>query len=350
MPRPKLPQSVLIIRLSAIGDVIMATGLIPALHQLNPNLHLSWLTEDSQQALIADHPQVKQVFVLPRRRWQGYWRTRQYRQLWREMRDLMVALRAQNFDLILDLQGLLRSGIWAFLAGGGWRIGLGSREGSGLLMHEVLDRHTEDPRLGSEYRKLAATFGLADSAFALAIALSDNTRARAQAILRQAGVQGPFMVICPFTTRPQKHWIESRWTALAQGLYAIYGCPVLVLGGPADTAAAVRLTTAAGMVNLAGQTTLIECAALIAEARLLIGVDTGLTHLGTAMKIPTLALFGSTRPYLDTACANGKVLYAALPCSPCRRRPTCDGRFDCMAAHQVEAILAEVSTLLEITT
>jgi heptosyltransferase-1 len=101
------------------------------------------------------------------------------------------------------------------------------------------------------------------------------------------------------------------------------------------------------LVSLAGRTSLVQCAAIIDKAELLVGVDTGLTHLGIAMRTPTLALFGSTRPYLDTGFARAKVLYAALPCSPCKRRPTCDGRFDCMRQHTVDNILAETTTLLE---
>ena len=89
-----------------------------------------------------------------------------------------------------------------------------------------------------------------------------------------------------------------------------------------------------------------ETVAVIADASLLIGVDTGLTHMGTALRIPTVALFGSTRPYRDARSARTVILYEQLPCSPCRRHPTCDGRFDCMAAHTVAGVLAAAQRVL----
>lgn len=67
--------------------------------------------------------------------------------------------------------------------------------------------------------------------------------------------------------------------------------------------------------------------------------------MGIACEVPTLALFGSTRPYLDPGTPRARVLYHALPCSPCRRRPTCGGRFDCMRAHEVDGVLAAAVAL-----
>jgi heptosyltransferase-1 len=84
------------------------------------------------------------------------------------------------------------------------------------------------------------------------------------------------------------------------------------------------------LVDAVGRTRLRQAAALIGRARLLIGVDTGLTHMGIAFGTPTLALFGSTLPYSNTTRTDARVLYHRLPCSPCRRNPVCDGEFTCM--------------------
>ncbi len=97
---------------------------------------------------------------------------------------------------------------------------------------------------------------------------------------------------------------------------------------------------------MAGETSLSQAAALISRARLLVGVDTGLMHMGIAFAVPTIAIFGSTCPYLDTGRDNTRILYKALDCSPCRRRPTCDGRFDCMQEIGVEEVLGNARELL----
>jgi heptosyltransferase-1 len=345
------PRNILIIRLSAIGDIIMASALLPALREAWPEAKLSWLTDESNAALLQGNPRLDDVILWPRRRWRGLRQARRYGELFGEFRALAGRLRQARFDLVLDLQGLLKSGLWAWLSGSQVRIGLGSREGSQWLMTKTLDTRTETPRIGGEYLKLARALGLAPAHFDMDIQPTAQTRAQARALLADAGVDGPFAVLCPFTTRPQKHWFEARWAELARRLAAEWGWRSLVLGGPDDRDGAARIAQAApGLASLAGRTGLAECAAIIGEAGLVVGVDTGLTHLGTAMRTPTLALFGSTRPYLDAATPRSKVLYEALPCSPCKRHPSCDGRFDCMKQHTVEKILAEAKKLLETET
>jgi heptosyltransferase-1 len=340
------PKRILIIRLSAIGDVIMASGLIPALRAAYPNARIAWLTEAAHADLLRHNPRLNQVYLWPRGRWRQLRRERHYRELWREARGLVGALRAERFDWVIDLQGLIKSGVWTWLSGGRRRIGLGSREGSQFLMTEIVDRRVDDLRIGKEYRKLAETLTGRTDTFALDIAVSEDERKRARELLESAGVTGAFAVICPFTTRPQKHWFDERWAELAARLAGERRLAVVMLGGPADKARAESIAAQApGLVNLAGRTNLGQCAAVVEKAKLLIGVDTGLTHLGIALSVPTMAIFGSTRPYLDTGRPTAKVLYEPLDCSPCRRRPTCGGTFDCMKAHTVESVLTAIETL-----
>lgn len=348
-PTPNPPRSILIVRLSAIGDVIMASGLIPALRALWPDARLAWLTDAPHADLLRHNPRLDRLHLWPRRHWRELRQAGQYRRLVQEMSAFVRELRAERYDLVLDLQGLLKSGVWAYASGGKRRIGLGSREGSGLLMTEVLDRNSPSPKLGKEYRLLAEHLGAAPEAFALDIAVSDEHRARAAERLAELGISGGYALIAPFTTRPQKHWFDESWAELAQRLTAERGWPVLMLGGPGDVghAHAIRALAGSGLVDLVGQTSLGLCAALVERARLLVGVDTGLTHLGIAMQAPTLALFGSTRPYLDTGSSTARVLYQPMDCSPCRRRPTCGGTFDCMRQHSAETVLAALAQLPE---
>ncbi|HYE34981.1 glycosyltransferase family 9 protein [Methylocaldum sp.] len=343
------PKRILIIRLSAIGDVIMASGLIPALRKAYPNAHIAWLTESPNADLLRHNPRLDRVYLWPRSRWRTLRQERHYREFAREAYDLIHALRAERFDWVLDLQGLLKSGVWAWLSGGRRRIGLGSREGSQFLMTEIIDRSVDDFRIGKEYRKLAETLTGQINTFALDTAVSEDDRKKGRELLESAGVTGEYAVICPFTTRPQKHWFDDRWIDLAQRLTYRHRLPVVLLGGPGDRSRAEPIVHGVrhGLFDLTGRTTLGQCAALIEKARLLIGVDTGLTHLGIALGVPTLAIFGSTRPYLDTGRATARVLYEPLECSPCRRRPTCGGTFDCMRLHTVDQVFDAASELLE---
>ena len=347
---------ILIVRLSAIGDVVMASGLIPALRSRWPQAHLAWLVEPAAAPLLEHNPRLDELIVWPRAEWRRLWRARHYGALLMQMRAMRRRMRESRFDLALDTQGLLKSGLWSWLSGAQRRISLIGREGSQHLATERLERPVDEAatprRFGSEYRLLARHLGAADAAFqpdlAVGLAAREAARAALQAGFADVGASpdSRYAVLCPFTTRPQKHWFEDRWVALAVRLRDAGLVPVL-LGGPGDVEAAGRIAGAvSGLVDLTGRLRLDGSVAAIADAALLVGVDTGLTHMGSALAIPTVALFGSTRPYADAGTPRSQVLYEPLPCAPCRRNPTCGGRFDCMRALGVEQVLAEARRVL----
>lgn len=344
---PLASRNILVIRLSALGDVVMSSGLIPALRTVHPQARISWLTEPPAAPLLRGNPGLDQVLVWPRGTWQQLWRERRYGDLLKAIMAFRRELRSQRYDLVVDAHGLLKSGLCAWFTGAPHRIGLMPREGSQWLVHERVEPPTaQDLRMGSEYRYLARHLGAADAAFQPDIQPSPQARTAAEQALMNAGVQGPYVVLCPFTTRPQKHWFNDHWHVLAQSLL-LKGLTPVMLGGPGDIAAsAVIERETPGVVNLAGRLKLDESAALVASCDLLIGVDTGLTHLGSAFKRPTVALFGSTRPYLDGGSARTAILYDALPCSPCRRHPTCNGRFDCMRQLTPARVLQAADTVM----
>jgi heptosyltransferase-1 len=333
------PRRILIVRLSAIGDIVMASGLIPALKTLYPQAELSWLCEAGCVPLLKHNPRLHQVIVWPRGEWEQLLKARRYLALWRAVRAFRAKLRAEQFDLVLDGQGLFKSGLMAWFTGAPRRVSIIAREGSHRLVHEVVTPPSgADPVMGSEYRYLAHYLGAPPGSFVHDLAVGEAQRATARAALQgarsqlgpQADMARPVVAFAPFTTRPQKHWVEAHWVALGGELLA-RGLQPVILGGPADRDAAARIAAAQpGLVNLAGALKLDESIALIAEAQGLVGVDTGLTHMGSALRIPTVALFGSTRPYRQGPTPRTVILYDALPCSPCRRRPTCNGAYTCM--------------------
>jgi heptosyltransferase-1 len=333
---------ILLVRLSAIGDIVFASPLISALRRAAPRAHIAWLVQPECAALLDRHPDLDEVIPCPIAHWKQLWRERRVRELTGELSRLAADLRGRRFDLAIDLQGLLKSGLLTRLSAATERIGLGSREGSGWLMTRVLPRGGESKRIGSEYLFLAELLGLPAVPFEMAVHYDPADAAFADATVEREGLSAGFAALCPFTTRPQKHWFEERWTELAARVQTELGLTPVLLGGPGDRDAAQRIVASAAvpLVNLAGRTSLREAAAMIHRANLLTAVDTGLGHMGIAFATPSLLLFGSTCPYLDTTRANARVLYHPLPCSPCRRRPTCDGAFTCMRAIDVDEVMA----------
>lgn len=335
-------NNILIIRLSAIGDVVFASPLIAALKRSYPDSRLSWLAEPAAAPLLQHHPDLDEVIIWPKSDWKRLWTSNSFAALWREVIGFRRELKRRRFDAVLDLQGLLKSAVLGWFSGARERIGLGSREGSHWLMSRVIERSGDADRIGSEYLYLGQQLGLQTDRFEMRLALADSDRGFVSQLRKTAGVASGYLVVCPFTTRPQKHWFEQRWITLIPRLRHEFGAPIVMLGGAGDRAAAERICSASDeeVVNLTGQTGLTEAAAVISEAKLLVGVDTGLTHMGVAFATPTVALFGSTCPYRDTTRENAVVLYHKFDCSPCRRSPTCNGEFTCMAAISVEEVVA----------
>ena len=169
----------------------------------------------------------------------------------------------------------------------------------------------------------------------------DRSKQESEKFLKANSIESP-VVFCPFTTRPQKHWFRESWAQLGDLLEEAGHGPVLILGGPGDGEAseAIASLMKAPPIIAAGEPRSIQFAlAVIARAKAVVGVDTGLTHAGIGLQIPTIGLFGSTRPYLETGLNNARILYHEMECSPCHRRPTCNGRFDCMRRHTPETVL-----------
>lgn len=342
-------KKILCIRLSAIGDIVMASPLIKCLRLRYPDAHIAWLVQSEAQDLLTANPLLNEVIVWPRSHWKKLLFDFHFIQLIREVRTFITSLRSRHFDTVIDLQGLLKSGIWAWLTGATARIGLGSKEGSAFLMNQIIEKPDGDDRIGPEYRHLARVLGLECSEFKMDVALTDDDRRYASQLIESNKLTKGFVVVCPFTTRPQKHWVEKHWGILAEKLHLQYGMKTIILGGPDNIEAAKRIIDDRQhiMISLAGSTRLRQAAAVISKASILVGVDTGLTHMGIAFDVATLALFGSTRPYLQTGNDNTVVICKYLECSPCGRNPTCGGAFTCMTSVTVDEVMSHVSRLIK---
>ena len=182
------PRRILIVRLSALGDIVMASGLIPALKARYPEAELSWVCEAGCVPLLQHNPHLKQVIVWPRAEWTALLKARRHLALWREVRAFRARLRAEHFDLVLDCQGLLKSGLIAWFTGAPRRVSIIAREGSHHLVHEVVTPPPgADPVMGSEYRFLAHHLGARSRCLAHGQVMHEAAEGRAQ-VMRQEAV------------------------------------------------------------------------------------------------------------------------------------------------------------------
>jgi heptosyltransferase-1 len=337
------PRSVLLVRLSARGDIVFASPLVRAFRRTFPDVKLTWVAESHTKDLIEGHPELDEVMEVDRNGWKSLWKEGRLGTLLGEVKELVRSLRKGEFDVAIDLQGLLRSGIVTYLSGAPVRIGLGSKEKSHLLMTHVLSRRAGDRRrISSEYRHLAEQLGLDVGDFRMEVPLAEEDRAWAREKEFELGLGEGFFVALPFTTTPQKHWREDRWAKVMDRVAEEFGLPTVVLGGPEDREAMDRITGMASSepVSLVGETSLTQASAMVERASLVIGVDTGLSHMAIAFDRPTVTIFGSNIPYTLPPTDRAQVIVNWLECSPCRGNPTCDGAFTCTELITVDQVVA----------
>ncbi len=340
-PQAREPQTrgkprVLIVRLSAIGDVVFASPLIRSVHRRFPNAEVSWLAEPVGAPLLKHNEALHEVIVWDKNQWLGMWREGRYFALLKTVLSFRRDLRARQFDAVFDVQGLLKSAVLTGFTGAFSRIGFTSKEPTALFHTHQFSKRSDARLISSEYRGFAEDVGLSSHNFDMEVALSAEDRELA----RDELALGRFAIICPFTTRPQKHWRDDHWFELAELVDRSLGLRVLMLGGPADVEHGQRLAEGSVIQSRVGTQSLTASAALISRASLLVGVDTGLTHMGIAFDVPTVALFGSTCPYSETTRENARVIYHDLPCAPCRRNPSCNGKFQCLTEITPEEVMS----------
>jgi len=209
-------------------------------------------------------------------------------------------------------------------------------------MTHTLSRIEGDRRkIGTEYRYLAEQAGLDVGDFRMEVPLAEEDREWARKRVRELGLEKGFLVALPFTTTPQKHWREPRWAELMDRVADDLGLPAVILGGPDDTEALDRIRSQARTepISLVGRTTLTQASAMVEQASLVIGVDTGLSHMAIAFDRPTVTIFGSNIPYTKTPTKRARVIVNWLECSPCKGNPTCDGAFTCTEMISVDQVL-----------
>ena len=314
-------RRILLIKPSALGDVVHTLPVVATLKRRYPEIPLDWLVEEESAPLVAGHPAVASIVVSGRRRW--------LRQLRRpaeaasalgEMRGLVTELRRRRYDAVLDLQGLLKSAVYVVAAGAPVRVGLAdAREGAGWVLTHRVPVPPQPVHAVERYLALAAAVGARETVRDFTIPLGPDELEAAQRLL--ADLPRPCVALHPAARWETKLWEVERWRAVAASL-AGEGAGVVVTGSLADAPAAAAVCEGLRPAprSLAGRLSLKGLAAVLRSVDLMITVDSGPMHIAAAVGTPVVALFGPTDPARTGPLGPGRVLRQPLPCSPCLQR------------------------------
>ncbi|MDO8811491.1 MAG: lipopolysaccharide heptosyltransferase I [Gallionella sp.] len=283
---------ILLVKTSSLGDVLHNLPVASDIVRHYPDAQIDWVVEENFAALPKLHPAVRNVIPVAMRRWRGKLLNAA---TWREIMAFRNTLAAQQYDIAIDTQGLLKS---ALLMRGAQGLRCG------------LDRHSaREPLAASLYqRTFAVTTGqhavernrqLAAQALGYALESRADYGIRPPAIDRPAWLaEGAYMVLLHATSRADKLWDEANWIALGRFLHGKNIRCVLPWGSEAEQARSRRLAGAIPGAIAPPRLSLNEAASLLGGAQAVIGVDTGLAHLAVALGIPTVGLYTATDPAL----------------------------------------------------
>jgi lipopolysaccharide heptosyltransferase I len=344
-------QRILIIKPSSPGDIIHALPVLHGLRRRHPQAHLAWLVATSFVDLIAADPALDEVVPFDRKR---FGRLGRSMRVSGEFASFVRGLRARKYDLVVDLQGLFRSGFLALASGAAVRVGFAAaRELAWMFYtHKVPGAENDEHAADRNYR-VGRLLDFADLPMDFTIAITDGDRRQAAGALAEAGLppEGAYAVLVPVTRWETKCWPAERFGRLARMIKECHGLGTALVGGGADVAVGDAVAAAAGGAarNLCGRTTLRQLAALIDRASIVVTADSTPMHLAAALQRPLVALFGPTNPARTGPYGRGQdVLQVDLDCAPCYLRTLrqCPHDHACMQRLAVEAVMAAVDERL----
>ena len=364
-------RKILLIKLSAIGDVVHTIPVLNKLRRRYPDAQIDWLVSSTIAEFLGPHPAITNVIEFVREDWAKPWRPASLANSAR----LAGRLRAAKYDLVVDLQGQLRSGLLALATGAPVRIGFGkpiarrweelsrklpdearkhawqgAREGSWLAYSNVIPLPSLEVHAVDRYLAVGPMLGLDDGAADFSFPIPREATDRIDALLHYYDIANAKLVaLAPGTIWETKQWQSEGFAEVARH-FLQKGFAVTLIGAPrehalCDTVAAL----APGAINLAGETTLPELAALIRRSAICVTNNSGPMHLAVALGRPVVSIFGPTNPmWAGPYHRADAVLQASIPCAPCylRQLSRCMYGHDCMHKITAQTVIERAESIL----
>ena len=319
-------RRVLIIRGSAIGDVIHATPLAAALKEAYPHLEITWIVEEICGDVVTGNPYLHEVIVTPRSRWKQGRLTSP--RIWGEYLAFLKSIRARRFDVTLDLQGYAKSAILALAARAPYRLGWWRQRDGANFVNAAIPRRPESVHRVDWFLDVARALGTEPSCVRFPLHIPGEARTYINNLLRENNIdpEKPYAVLNQAAGDQARRWTEAGFARVAWELAAQYQIPSILVGVRSDQVPNVAIieqyralahiaeqNTAGNApaansatrrscnsvrepLDVAGKTNLKQLFALVDGCAIQISGDTGSLHIADALNRPLVGLYGSSDP------------------------------------------------------
>ena len=338
----------LIIRFSSVGDIILSSPLVRALHRTFPEMQLDFLVKDDYADLVRYNPHLHQIVPFASNGGLS------------GLLELRRMIQSQRYDLILDIHDSLRSRVVCFGLSRVRRIN--KRKFARFALVAWKRRWYASlggaPDVAARYIETASEFGVRDDGEPPEIFIPDASISRAQQMLE--GVNRPALGICPSARHATKMWPEERFASAGLAIARTHHLPILLFGAREDHLRCESIRTritkndpSIDVRNLAGSTSLLDTAAMMDRCALVLTNDTGLMHLAVARHRPVIAIFGSTVRefgFFPRGTQSVVIERQDLACRPCSHigLSACPrGHFKCMNDIAPDAVIHAANQLMQ---
>lgn len=337
-------KSILVVKLSAIGDVIHALPVSYALKETYPEAKVTWVVEPPAYNILQDNPYIDEIIVFEKKKFKSL------KGFLGNYGPFREKLNAKSYDAALDLQGLFKSAAIAWCSKAPLKLGTcNMREMSDKISQPVIGPHAKG-HIVERYLDVARELGCRVDKVVFPMAISEADGKMARSYLYVAGCRGdiPYVVLAVGANWPNKRWPTAYYAKLADRIYNHGMLPVVIGGGALDTQLVEEITSKAEIppINIVGKTTLKQLAYVIREAKAVVGGDTGPVHLAAGLQVPTIMVMGPTD-------ANRNGPYGQLQnaievdrdCRYCWKR-ACPKNLDCLEKITVDMVWEKLSAYL----
>ncbi len=350
-------QKILVLRLSAVGDVIRTLPAVKALKEQVPSSSITWIVEEPSQTFLESQPEVDSVILFPRKRWtKGMKSLGTVWQTIGEMRRFVAGLRKRKFDVALDFHGILKSGLLSFLSGSRKRIGYdrsSTKEGN-FLFSNVKVRLPKE-KISRFARNFALLRGMGlevrDVKYSLHIPAADREHVGSFLKSSEPPRNRPLIAIHPGTSIKAffKRWPPDQYARLADRLVRELRATVLFTWGTEELEWVESIRRQMEEPSLLGPRT--ESLTMLGEVYrrcdLYIGGDTGPMHVASLMGIPVVVIYGPTDPIENEPFGNHIKIRKEVGCNPCHNYPCKE--LLCVKAVSADEVFKATKEILSLT-